>query len=73
LHLLGGLDIVNPVGIAGPPGCGKSISAWQLARELNKAGWHVLRARTPQDEDVLLNSLNTNRWKGVAVVDDGEG
>jgi hypothetical protein len=36
------LDILNTVDTAGPPGCGTSITAWRLARELNRAGWHVL-------------------------------
>lgn len=68
------LDIVNKVDIAGPPGCGKSITAWQLARELNRDGWHVLRPvpGRPHDDNFLLRSLRSERWKRVVVVDDAQ-
>ena len=66
------LDLVNRVDIAGPPGCGKSITAWQLAREFNRSGWHVLRPTSPYPTDTgtLLNAVKTNQWKSVLVVDD---
>ena len=66
------LDLVNRVDIAGPPGCGKSITAWQLARELNRTGWHVLRPTSPYPADAgaLLKAVKTNHWKSVLVIDD---
>jgi hypothetical protein len=68
------LDLLNRVDIVGPPGCGKSITAWQLARERNRAGWHVLRLSPGPsiDEERLLNSLQDERWKRVIVVDDAQ-
>jgi hypothetical protein len=68
------LDILNKVDIAGPPGCGKSITAWQLARDLNQAGWHVLRPvrQKPDDGTQLLSSLRKDLWKRVVVVDDAQ-
>jgi hypothetical protein len=68
------LEIVNKVDIAGPPGCGKSITAWQLARELNQAGWLVLRPAhaTQQGQALDLTALRNDRWKRVVVVDDAQ-
>jgi hypothetical protein len=68
------LQILNKVDIAGPPGCGKSVTAWQLARDLNQAGWHVLRPvpRKPDDSNQLLSSLRKDLWKRVVVVDDAQ-
>ena len=66
------LDLVNRVDIAGPPGCGKSITAWQLAREFNRSGWHVLRPTLPYpvDAGTLLKVVKTNHWKSVLIIDD---
>ena len=66
------LDLVHRVDIAGPPGCGKSITVWQLAREFNRSGWHVLRPTSPHPADpaALLNPIKTNHWKRVLVVDE---
>ena len=66
------LDLVNRVDIAGPPGCGKSITAWQLAREFNRSGWHVLRPTSPYPATAgaLLNAVKTNHRKSVLVIDD---
>ena len=68
------LDLLNRVDIAGIPGCGKSITVWQLARELNRSGWHVLRPTSPYPADAgpLLNAVKTNTWKSVLVVDDAQ-
>ena len=66
------LDLVNRVDIAGGPGCGKSVTAWQLARGFNRSGWHVLRPTSPRTTDAgtLLNAVKTNHWKSVLVIDD---
>ena len=68
------LELVNRVDIAGASGCGKSITVWQLARELNRKGWHVLRPTSPNpaNTDSLLASVKTNRWKSVLVTDDAQ-
>ena len=68
------LDVVNRVDIAGSPGCGKSITVWQLARELNRSGWHVLRPTSPYPADagLLLSAVKTSAWKSVLVVDDAQ-
>ena len=68
------LDLLDWVDITGPPGCGKSITAWQLARERNRDGWNVLRLGSDHsvDEDRLLASLQNDRWKRVVVLDDAQ-
>ncbi|MCY4646078.1 MAG: hypothetical protein OXE73_04310 [Gammaproteobacteria bacterium] len=68
------LDLVHRVDIAGSPGCGKSITVWQLARELNRSGWHVLRPTSPYPADggLLLSAVKTSAWKSVLVVDDAQ-
>lgn len=66
------VEAVNFVDIAGRSGCGKSITAWQVARTLNRAGWQVLRreSREPNIDEIALASLRKERWKRVVVVDD---
>ena len=68
------LDLIHRVDIAGNPGCGKSITVWQLARELNRSGWHVLRPNIPYPEDPtpLLSAVKDSAWKSVLVVDDAQ-
>jgi len=66
------IETVNFVDIAGGSGCGKSITAWQVARTLNRAGWQVLR-RESGDTSIdggALESLKIERWKRAVVVDD---
>ena len=66
------IQLVNRANIAGPPGCGKSITAWQLAHDYGRSGWHVLRPTSPHPADPLglLNGIRTDHWKRVLVVDD---
>ena len=66
------LQQVNRVNIAGPPGCGKSITAWQLAHSYSRSGWHVLRPTSPPSADIsgLLNAVRMDHWQRVLVVDD---
>ena len=68
------LDLVNRVDIVGAPGCGKSITAWQLAREFNRSGRQVLRPTPPRAADArtLLNPVRINQWKSVLVIDDAQ-
>lgn len=66
------IRLVNRVNVAGPPGCGKSITAWQLAYDYGRSGWHVLRPASPHpaDPSSLLDSVRAEHWKRVLVVDD---
>ena len=68
------LDLVHRVDVAGSAGCGKSITVWQLARELNRSGWHVLRPTTPYPVNAgpLLGAVKASTWKSVLVVDDAQ-
>ena len=68
------IDLLNRVDIVGSSGCGKSITVWQLARELNQKGCHVLRPTSPNptDDGSLLTAVKTNSWKSVLVVDDAQ-
>lgn len=68
------LDLVHRVDVAGSPGCGKSITVWQLARELNRSGWHVLRPTSPYPAEAgtLLSAVRASAWKSVLVVDDAQ-
>jgi hypothetical protein len=66
------LEVLHTVEIAGGPGCGKSITAWQLASDYSRRGWEVLR---PNAVRTQLGSSWTSvtrwpLWKRVLVVDD---
>jgi hypothetical protein len=68
------LDLLHAVEIAGGPGCGKSITAWQLARTYHREGWEVLRldlARVRGVDDLPL-AVQGTYWKKVLVVDDAQ-
>jgi hypothetical protein len=55
--------------LAGPPGCGKSLSAYQAARDLSLEGWEVIRLVDLKAErpDLALAGL---RFRTLAVIDD---
>jgi len=66
------LELLHVADIAGAAGCGKSITAWHLAREYNRQGWEVLRPdpALSQDVDALIHAVSQTCWKRVLVVDD---
>ena len=68
------MDFINRIDISGSSGCGKSITVWQLARDLNQTGLHVLRPTSAYsaDTDSLLTAVKTNSWKSVLVIDDAQ-
>ena len=68
------LDLSYQLEIAGGSGCGKSITAWQLAAELNREGWEVLRpvAASPVSEIGSDAVVASSRWKRVLVIDDAQ-
>ena len=51
----GGFDLVN---LQGPSGAGKTALALWLARDLERAGWLVLRGRASTSEHVAFNALD---------------
>src|SRR6202035_5502504 len=66
------LDLLHRVEIAGGSGCGKSITAWQLASDYNRDGWEILRPDAASAEPgVSWKSLFEGPlWKRVLVVED---
>lgn len=68
------LDVLHAVEIAGGSGCGKSITAWQLARTYHRQGWEVLRADSArmQDHDHALLTVRHSHWRRVLVIDDAQ-
>lgn len=62
------LDAAHYVFIAGESGCGKSITAYQLAYEYYLCGWDVLKL---SNEHISTN-LNVQDEKVVFVVDDAQ-
>ena len=68
------LHLLHSVEITGPPGCGKSITAWKLAREFHRGGWEVLRADPNQAAAAItqIPALRHSPWKKVLVIDDAQ-
>jgi hypothetical protein len=66
------LDLLHTVEIAGGSGCGKSITAWQLAADLNREGWEVLRPNPAcKERELSMEAATTGPlWKRVLVIDD---
>ena len=68
------LSLLHSVEIAGDSGSGKSISVWQLAHEFHQKGWQVLRLEASQTPSLMAaaDTLKSQVWKTVAVVDDSQ-
>lgn len=68
------LELLHTVEIAGPAGCGKSITAWQLARVHHLHGREVLRADLAQAPAALMEipALRNSPWKKLLVIDDAQ-
>ena len=65
----GKLDIAHYVFITGEPGCGKSITAYQLAHEYHQDGWLVLKLSY---ECGCPMHLDTHAEKTVFIIDDAQ-
>jgi hypothetical protein len=67
-------DIIAELGrahffeVVGTRGCGKSITAWHVARRLHASGFTVWRPRTTANSEVLLSSIPRSR--ALMVIDD---
>ena len=68
------LSMLHTVEVAGDSGSGKSITVWQLAHELHRRGWQVLRLDAVQKPTLpaSLDVIRTQGWQTVAVVDDSQ-
>jgi hypothetical protein len=68
------LDLLHTVEIAGGSGCGKSITAWQLAADLNRKGWEVLRPTSACSSRKIATEtvVAPSPWKRVLVIDDAQ-
>lgn len=65
------LDIVDYTFVSGDPGCGKSISAYQVGYDYYNAGWHVYKyiAYNDSSKDIIIP---INSEKSVYIIDDAQ-
>jgi len=67
------LESVHYTEIVGPPGCGKSVTAYQIAYEMLKHGWEVLRAvEADTPVETLLSSARQVPEKTLLLIDDAQ-
>ncbi|NBB81105.1 MAG: hypothetical protein GVY36_16980 [Verrucomicrobia bacterium] len=68
------LALLHLAEIAGEPGCGKSITLWQLAREYQRKGWLVFQATqfNEGDETTALEMIRQLTWQSIIVLDDSQ-
>lgn len=66
------LELLHTVEIVGSPGCGKSITAWQLARLYHRQHREVLRPTLTQGRAAAdsLSAIAGTSWRKVLVIDD---
>lgn len=64
------LDIVDYVLLQGEPGCGKSISVYQVAYDLYQSGWPVYRLRAKEGMQSI--PLPNNTIPSLYIVDDAQ-
>lgn len=67
------LESAHYVEIVGPPGCGKSITAYQIAHDMLKQGWEIIRAMEPDTPvETLLGSAGQVPERTLLLVDDAQ-
>ena len=69
------LELLHAVEITGLPGCGKSITAWQLAEDYHRQGWEVLRADPAQAQAAIVADSRRcaiRPGRTVLVIDDAQ-
>lgn len=66
------LDLLHKVHISGSPGCGKSVTIWQLAYHYHNLGWHVIQPERDAtvSEYQKISFVRSTHWPTVVVVDD---
>lgn len=66
------LENAHSIILKGAPGCGKSITAYQIAYDYLNNGWEVLKLETPR---LLLNSsirFVNDGYKTIYIIDDAQ-
>ncbi len=67
------LDLCHYSVITGPPGCGKSITAYQIANGFRKRGWQVLTLNhSDVSESEALKAAKEAPTKKLLLLDDGQ-
>lgn len=67
------LELSHFVEISGAPGCGKSITAYQVAYDYLQNGWEILLAEGDKEsEELLLKTASNLISKTVLIVDDAQ-
>ncbi|MCZ4120255.1 hypothetical protein [Streptomyces sp. H39-S7] len=67
------LTVANLARLQAPSGCGKSLTAFQAARQLNHDGWEVVElAEAAVATRATVQALAHSRYPTVAVIDDAQ-
>jgi hypothetical protein len=66
------LDVAHSVLIKGAPGCGKSITAYQIAYDFSKEGWEAVRLCASDSNRLRSIELSDTLYKTIYVIDDAQ-
>ena len=64
------LDVAHSVLIKGEPGCGKSITAYQIAYDFSQIGWEAVRFRASNSNKLRSIELSNTSYKTIYLIDD---
>ena len=66
------LDVAHSVLIKGSPGCGKSITAFQIAYDFSQEGWEAVRFSDSRSDRLGNIELPDTLYKTIYVIDDAQ-
>lgn len=66
------LDVAHSVLIKGEPGCGKSITAYQIAYDFSQEGWEAVRFCASDSDRLRSIELPDTLYKTIYVIDDAQ-
>lgn len=66
------LDQINYVLIEAEPGCGKSITAYQIGYDYKNENWEIFKLNNSVQEKNIRHLFNSNRYRSVYIIDDAQ-
>jgi len=66
------LNVAHSVLIKGEPGCGKSITAYQIAYDFSQEGWEAVRFCASSSDGLRSIELPDTLYKTIYVIDDAQ-
>lgn len=66
------LEYAHSVVIQSEPGCGKSITAYQIAYDYLKSGWEIVKLTNAKASEYFDVRLDNDEYKTIYIIDDAQ-